>query len=116
MAKGWTEERRRAAAERCRKNKPWEKSTGPRTARGKKRSSMNAYKHGARCRVFDQYRTLLRLNHEFLKQYQLILAADMDTISRTNELIKTRKESSRIKGMTPGVHINSPNKLKGKII
>ncbi len=51
MAKGWTEERRKAQAERCRKNAPWKKATGPKTAAGKAKSSVNAYKHGGYRRV-----------------------------------------------------------------
>ncbi len=112
MSKGWTEERRKAQAERCRSNKPWEKATGPKTDKGKARSSMNAFKHGDRCRVFDHYSTLLRLNNQFLQQFQLTLAKDMETSRRTNELKKNLAKSSKIKGMTPGAHVNSPNELK----
>lgn len=39
---GWTPERRAKQAEAIHRWKPWEKSTGPRTAEGKARSSMNA--------------------------------------------------------------------------
>lgn len=39
----WTEERRARQAEIIRQNKPWEKSTGPRTEEGKAISSRNAY-------------------------------------------------------------------------
>lgn len=46
MAKGWTEERRKKQAEIIRKNKPWEKSTGPKTQAGRARSSINALKNG----------------------------------------------------------------------
>jgi hypothetical protein len=92
MAKGWTEERRRAQAERIRKTKPWEKATGPRTAAGKRRSSMNAYKHGGRCRFMDQYRLLLWLNREFVKQTMIAETAHMDSARRTNELLKRRRK------------------------
>ena len=51
MTKGWTEERRRKAAARCRANKPWKKSTDPKTPAGKMRASLNALKHGGHIRV-----------------------------------------------------------------
>ena len=44
MANGWTPERRARQAEAIRRWRPWEKSTGPRTAEGKAKASRNAYK------------------------------------------------------------------------
>ncbi len=44
----WTEEQRRTQAEKIRAWRPWLKSTGPRTAQGKVKSSKNAFKHGIR--------------------------------------------------------------------
>jgi hypothetical protein len=32
------------------KNKPWKLSTGPKSSQGKKISSLNAFRHGMRCR------------------------------------------------------------------
>lgn len=46
MANGWTAERRARQAELIRTWRPWEKSTGPRTLRGKARAANNAYKGG----------------------------------------------------------------------
>lgn len=46
MPKTWTDAQRAKAAARCRAHRPWFKSTGPRTAAGKKISARNAYKHG----------------------------------------------------------------------
>jgi hypothetical protein len=40
-----------AARQRIVANKPWEKSTGPRTEEGKLKSSQNAFKHGRRSRT-----------------------------------------------------------------
>ncbi len=48
MANGWTLERRARQAELIRNWKPWEQSTGPKTAEGKARVSQNAYKGGTR--------------------------------------------------------------------
>jgi len=45
-ANGWTKERRRRQAEMIRRWKPWERSTGPKTAVGRTTSSRNAYKGG----------------------------------------------------------------------
>ena len=44
MANGWTQERRARQAALIRTWRPWECSTGPRTAAGKARSSSNADK------------------------------------------------------------------------
>jgi len=45
-SKGWVSHRKRSKSEQCTANKPWQKSTGPRTAKGKSVTSQNAYKHG----------------------------------------------------------------------
>lgn len=44
----WTPERRAKQAELIRRLKPWEKSTGPKTAAGKAKASRNSRKHGLR--------------------------------------------------------------------
>ena len=43
---GWTPERRKSQSQRIRAWRPWERSTGPRTAPGKAASAQNALKHG----------------------------------------------------------------------
>ena len=48
MANGWTPERRARQAELIRNWRPWERSTGPRTAEGKLRTSRNADKGDTR--------------------------------------------------------------------
>lgn len=48
MANGWTDERRQAQAEAIRAWRPWERSTGPRSAEGKRKVSRNAWRGGAR--------------------------------------------------------------------
>jgi hypothetical protein len=45
---GWTEERRQRQRELIQRWKPWEKSTGPRTAEGKAKVARNSYKGGVR--------------------------------------------------------------------
>ncbi len=47
MANGWTPERRARQAEQIRTWRPWEKSTGPRTAEGKAVASRNGDMGGA---------------------------------------------------------------------
>ncbi len=60
MANGWTPERRARQAELIKQWRPWEKSTGPTSKEGKKRSSRNAWKGGVR----PDLRELARLLRE----------------------------------------------------
>lgn len=48
MSNGWTLERRQRQAELIMNWRPWEKSTGPRTERGKQASALRGYKGGER--------------------------------------------------------------------
>ena len=57
MANGWTPERKARQAQLIHNWRPWERSTGPKTAEGKARVSKNAYKGGRR----DALRVLGRL-------------------------------------------------------
>lgn len=70
----WTKERRAAQAERIRKTKPWLKATGPRTEEGKKRTRMNALKHGNRSEHIRQARKALRLHREIMRLLTPLLA------------------------------------------
>jgi len=45
---GWTPERRRRQSEGIRRWRPWERSTGPRTAEGKARAARRGYKGAER--------------------------------------------------------------------
>jgi len=90
MTKGWTEERRRKAAARCRANKPWEKSTGPKTPAGKMRASLNALKHGGHSCDFKNARMMLKLNREFLAHYEAFNTTDFMRHDLVNELIKNK--------------------------
>ncbi len=92
MGKGWSKERREAAAARCRAQKPWEKSTGPKTPKGKMRSSLNALKHGDRCAHFQHARKMLKLNREFFKNYKAVYTIDIVKMKLANELITFRDE------------------------
>jgi hypothetical protein len=66
----WSEERRQKQREIINRNKPWEKSTGPRTRKGKARASLNAIKNGLHSRSGREIRKLLFHNREFLKAYR----------------------------------------------
>jgi hypothetical protein len=60
ITKGWPPSRRKAQAARIRRLKPWLKTTGPRTAAGKARSSQNALKRDPHARTIIGIRALLR--------------------------------------------------------
>ncbi len=62
MSNGWTPERRARQAAVILSWKPWERSCGPNTERGKVISARNARRHGMRSRsVLEEVRTLRRL-------------------------------------------------------
>ncbi|MAF98425.1 MAG: hypothetical protein CMH26_07305 [Micavibrio sp.] len=56
-----------------RKTKPWEHSTGPKTAEGKAKVSQNGLKHGARSKIFTELRAALCAQQRSLKRYRLDL-------------------------------------------
>jgi len=58
MANGWTPERRARAAEQIHRWRPWEKSTGPKTPEGKRRSAMRGYKGAVRPKLRGLARAL----------------------------------------------------------
>ena len=71
----WSPERRARQAELIRALKPWEKSTGPRTAAGKARVAANALKHGFRSRSFlERIREERQLIHDAARAIALAKA------------------------------------------
>jgi hypothetical protein len=68
VANGWTEERRRRQSELIHSWEPWKRSIGPKTAKGKARSSKNAYKHGA-----SEVRTLIQIFKKSLKDIKKLI-------------------------------------------
>ena len=67
ITRGWPPERRRKQAENIRRTKPWLKTTGPKTVRGKQASKKNAYKHGWRSADIREVYRLLRTQRRFVK-------------------------------------------------
>ena len=51
MGTPWTAERRELQRQVALRSRLWEKSTGPKTAEGKRKVSQNARKHGLRSRA-----------------------------------------------------------------
>lgn len=68
MPRTWTDEQKRAQAEKIRRWKPWEQSTGPKTPEGKARSRYNALKDGTYTPEWGAIRRALKLNKAFLEQ------------------------------------------------
>ena len=64
MVTGWNSERRPKQSAAIRQWRPWENSTGPRTADGKRRVSRNAYRGGRRA----EFRQLMRQVRELLRE------------------------------------------------
>jgi hypothetical protein len=65
MSNGWTPERRARQAELIRSWRPWERSTGPRSAIGKALVARNPWKGGIRA-------LLRKLSCELRKQHEAL--------------------------------------------
>lgn len=72
MARNWSPEERRKQAEAIRTWKPWEKSTGPVTAAGKRKMKENPLRHGLRSVEGVEFRRLMALQRLFIRR---VLAA-----------------------------------------
>ncbi len=64
----WSAEARKKQAMRIRQQQPWKHSTGPKSAAGKARSAMNAYKHGHFSAPAKQLRRLLHAQAHLLRE------------------------------------------------
>ncbi len=101
MAGAWTEERKQKARERILKNKPWEKSTGPRTVEGKRASCLNALKHGNRSELLlSRIRHILMLNEITVDmQVNAIMFCEQNAL--TNEVIKKLNKNKEVETPPP---------------
>lgn len=74
MPRRWTPEQRAEQAEKIRRWKPWERSTGPASKDGKAAASQNALKHGMRGAAWIERRRqlaeLLRDARAMIKRFQ----------------------------------------------
>lgn len=73
MARNWTPEQRQKQSADIHKQRPWDRSTGPRGAAGKKIASQNAYVHGGRSADLNELRRLLRAQKAFVKAFAAAL-------------------------------------------
>lgn len=62
---GWTEERKARQRQLIQDWRPWERSTGPRTAAGKATSSMNRYQGAVRSQLRELRRQLQALSRSW---------------------------------------------------
>jgi hypothetical protein len=70
MANGWTPERRARQAALIHTWKPWERSTGPRSAEGKARTARNGFKGGR-----------WRIERDSLRELRRALETQVDAIA-----------------------------------
>jgi hypothetical protein len=77
MGRVWTIEQRQKQADRIRSQKPWLKSTGPRTARGRLASSRNATRHGCYSAEFKMISVYLKMQKHYIDTLRFMLKHDL---------------------------------------
>ena len=96
----WTEEQKQQQRDAIRLWAPWKKSTGPRTAQGKSRSSLNSTKHGFRSRAGIELMSFFTRQRAFLRAVELRIRKErlqrkLQKIKNSpNELLKTDAKNS----------------------
>ena len=114
----WTPERRAAQAARCRANRPWEKSTGPKTAAGKARCALNSHKHGHRSAEMQTIRHILHMHGLFITS---LLSSKAHSFTRTQAvaahfailaLPKLEKHIYLLNKRTEAIKAKKPEKSK----
>lgn len=76
ITKGWPEKRRREQAERCRRSRPWDHATGPKTDAGKDAVKHNAQIHGLRGEAGKRLFALLRAQRLFVQSVRTAMKLD----------------------------------------
>ena len=77
MGRVWTIEEREKQADRIRSQKPWLKSTGPRTACGKLAASRNATRHGGYSAEFKMICQYLRMQKHYIDTLRFMLRHEL---------------------------------------
>lgn len=102
--KGWSRRRRKQQACNARRNKPWTKSTGPKSEAGKRIASMNAWKHGHFSASYKMLRAALQVNKDFLRYASLFAAFEIrqqEIMARRADVKRTERNPNEIKGDPP---------------
>lgn len=86
---GWSPERRARHAAAIQRWKPWEKSTGPRTAAGKARAAQNAAKPWLKADPDRALQRALRAHERYLSDIHACIR--LGQIAVKNELLKKRE-------------------------
>ncbi|OIN85294.1 MAG: hypothetical protein AUJ12_09610 [Alphaproteobacteria bacterium CG1_02_46_17] len=89
----WTSERRARQSAAIKRWAPWTKSTGPKTHAGKKKSSMNAYKHGMRSRPWLSLRAQLYAQRLYVRWVE----HQLDQIRKNRKLEKRIQSNELLK-------------------
>ncbi len=66
----WITHRKRKKIENCKKSKPWDHATGPKTADGKSTSSQNAITHGMRTKDMIDLQKILSRQLQFIRDLE----------------------------------------------
>lgn len=90
----WTEKEKKLQACAIRRWKPWKKSTGPRTSKGKDKSRYNALKHGHRSAEIRELYRVLGLQRRYVRSISKSNPTPTPP-KRANELLYPRPRHAR---------------------